>query len=72
MKIEHKFSGKNIALSELDTGEVFEFHQHIWMKITNEGNDQKENAVRLDTGFFVYLFEKILVTPLPNAKLVIE
>ena len=72
MKIEHKFNDKKIALSEIDDGEIFELHQHIWMKITNEGNDQKENAVRMDTGFFVYLSEKILVTPLPNAKLVIE
>lgn len=70
MKIEHNSSNDKVLLSSLSAGEVFEIYNYIWMKITNEGH--KENAVRMDDGSFVYLSENFVVTPLPNAKLIIK
>jgi hypothetical protein len=79
MKIEHKLGDNKTTIGKLCYGDVFDYDGNHMMKIKNNidtgrsiDTDRFYNAVRLTDGTLYIISADALVTPLPNAKLVIE
>ena len=72
MKIEHKPGDNKTTINKLCYGDVFEYDGNHMMKIRNNIEGRSFNAVRLVDGTLYGISDDALVTPLLNAKLVIE
>ena len=72
MKIEHKLGNNKTTINKLCCGDVFEYDGNHMMKIRNNIEGRSFNAVRLVDGTLYGISDDALVTPLLNAKIVIE
>ena len=73
MKIERIDSNPKVTISKLCYGDVFDYDGNHMMKIKNNIDTGRSfNAVRLVDGTLYGISDDALVTPLLNAKLVIE
>ena len=72
MKIEHKLGNNKTTINKLCYGDVFEYDGNHMIKIRNNIEGRSFNAVRLVDGTLYGISDDALVTPLLNAKLVIE
>ena len=72
MKIVDKTTEQNITFDSLKPGDVFQSEDsYFWIK-TKSFDDCKSNAINLENGEAGFFEMNELVTPFPNAKLVIN
>ncbi len=72
MKIVHTSNKNKTPFYALVDGDVFDYEGNHMMKIKNNIEGRSFNAVRLVDGTLYGINDDAFVTPLPNAKLVIE